>query len=194
MVGLRLIRFWRTYPTGQGRWQKSARRIFRAVEQRGTGGSLRSVRRHLRATNIVLSGLVAGGDVGSLVAVNPSLKALPDADRMAASKVINPGFGRIMQPLVIAQIVTGVSSVLLTAREPSSAAFKLGVGATACNLAMLAITLRGIAPINAQMQAADDYATYSALRERWDQRHRARVALEVAGLALAASASAALEP
>jgi hypothetical protein len=142
----------------------------------------------------VLSGLVAGGDVGSLVAVNPSLKALPDADRMAASKVINPGFGRIMQPLTIAQIVTGASSVLLTAREPSSAAFRLGVAASACNLAMLAVTIRGIAPINVQMQAADDYATYSALRERWDQRHRVRVALEVAGLAFAASASAALEP
>jgi hypothetical protein len=155
---------------------------------------LRSVRRHLRAANIVLSGLVAGGDVGSLVAVNPSLKALPDADRMAAGKVINPGFGRIMQPLVIAQIITGASSVLLTAHEPSSAAFKLGLSATACNLAMLAVTLRAIAPINAQMQAAEDYASYSALRERWDQRHRARVALEVAGLALAASASAALEP
>jgi hypothetical protein len=99
-----------------------------------------------------------------------------------------------MQPLTIAQIVTGASSVLLTAREPSSAAFRLGVAASACNLAMLAVTIRGIAPINVQMQAADDYATYSALRERWDQRHRVRVALEVAGLAFAASASAALEP
>jgi hypothetical protein len=144
---------------------------------------LSSVARQLRAANVALIGIVAGSDLSSLAMVYPSLDTLPDEQQVDAVKAVNAGFGPIMQPLVMGAVATGVGAAVL---RPSD---RIGLAATACQLGMLAVIIKAIQPVNAQLHAADDHAAYLENHRRWMRLHRARVAFELAGLACSAASA-----
>ncbi len=138
----------------------------------------------MRASNVVLLGIVAGSDLSSLAMVYPSLDTLPDDQQVEAVKAVNAGFGPIMQPLVMGTVATGVAAAALRPTD------RIGLAATACQLGMLAVIIKAIQPVNAALHAADDHAAYLENHRRWMRMHRVRVGLELAGLALGAASAA----
>lgn len=141
---------------------------------------------HIRWANLLVSGLLAGNEFGSKVAVHPALETLIPSARSAAEQALYRRYGRVMPALMTLAIATGVCALPLLG-DRRSAAYRLTAAGTACQTAMLAITLVGNIPLNRRILAfdpADDPGAFRDLRLRWERLHTVRVTLDVAGFGL----------
>src|SRR5215211_7067309 len=136
-----------------------------------------------RFVNLILAGLLVGNEVGTKVAVHPSLERLSPPERMRAEQEVTRRYAGIM-PFWMLSVIVSCLPVLALSR--GTRAFAPTLAGTACFAGMLASTLIGNVPINnrvLELSPETDGEEFAELRERWDKLHTLRVALNVAGLA-----------
>jgi hypothetical protein len=132
----------------------------------------------------VLAGLLAGNELGTKVAVHPSLERLGTPERIRAEQELTRRYGAIM-PFWMSSVIVSCLPVLALSRGTS--AFWSTLVGTACFVGMLVSVLLGNVPINTrvlEMSPETDGEEFVELRQRWDRLHTLRVALNVAGLGL----------
>jgi hypothetical protein len=137
-----------------------------------------------RFVNLVLAGLLAGNELGTKVAIHPSLERLSTPERIRAEQEVTRRYAAIM-PLWMSSVI--VSCVPVLALSRGTRAFLPTLAGTACFVGMLASTLIGNVPINnrvLEMFPETDGEEFVELRDRWDRLHTLRVALNVLGLGL----------
>ena len=137
----------------------------------------------VRFANLVLVGLLAGNELGTLAAVHPSLERLSPPERIRAEQELTRRFAAIMPVWMVSAVV---SCLLALPFSRGSAGFRSTLFGTACLVGMLASTRIGNVPINERVLELDperDQEEIVRLRERWDRLHALRVALNAAGLA-----------
>jgi len=140
----------------------------------------------IRWANLLVSGLLAGNEFGSKVVVHPALETLAPSARIAAEQALYRRYGRVMPTLMTLAVGSGVSALRLLS-DRRSAAYRLMAAGTACQMAMLAVTLVGNIPLNGQILDFDpdgDPDAFQELRLRWERLHTVRVALDVTGFGL----------
>ena len=137
-----------------------------------------------RFVNLVLAGLLAGNELGTRVAIHPSLERLSTPERIRAEQEVTRRYAAIM-PFWMSSVI--VSCLPVVALSRGTRAFLPTLAGTACFVGMLASTLIGNVPINnrvLEMSPETDGEEFVELRERWDRLHTLRVALNVVGLGL----------
>jgi hypothetical protein len=137
-----------------------------------------------RFVNLVLAGLLAGNELGTKVAVHPSLERLGTPERMRAEQELTRRYAAIM-PFWMSSVIVSCLPVLALSR--GTRALRPTLAGTACFVGMLVSTLIGNVPINnrvLEMSPETDGEEFVELREHWDRLHTLRVALNVAGLGL----------
>jgi Domain of unknown function (DUF1772) len=137
-----------------------------------------------RFVNLVLAGLLAGNELGTKVAVHPSLERLGTPERIRAEQELTRRYGAIM-PFWMPSVIVSCLPVLALSRGTS--AFRPTLAGTACFVGMLVSTLIGNVPINTrvlEMSPETDGEEFVELRQCWDRLHTLLVALNVAGLGL----------
>jgi anthrone oxygenase-like protein len=137
-----------------------------------------------RFVNLVLAGLLAGNELGTRVAIHPSLERLSTPERIRAEQEVTRRYAAIM-PFWMSSVI--VSCLPVVALSRGTRAFLPTLAGTACFVGMLASTLIGNVPINnrvLEMSPQMDGEEFVELRERWDRLHSLRVALNVTGLGL----------
>jgi uncharacterized membrane protein len=138
--------------------------------------------RIVRIANLMLAGMLAGNEFGTLAAVHPSLAKLSPPERIRAEQELTRRFGAVM-PLWMGSAVVSCFLALLFSR--GSAGFRSTLLGSACFAGMLASTRIGNVPINQRVLEIDpesDQEEFVELRKRWDRLHTLRVVLNVAGL------------
>src|ERR687893_2559987 len=142
------------------------------------------MRKVVRLVNLVLAGLLAGNELGTKVAVHPSLERLSTPERIRAAQEVTRRYAAIM-PFWMSSVIVSCLPVLALSRGTS--AFRPTLAGTACFAGTLVSTLIGNVPINnrvLEMSPETDGEEFVELRRRWDRLHTLRVALNVAGLGL----------
>jgi hypothetical protein len=137
----------------------------------------------VRFVNLVLAGLLAGNELGTRVAIHPSLERLSTPERIRAEQEVTRRYAAIM-PYWMSSVIVSCLPVLALSRGTS--AFRPALAGTACFVGMLASTLIGNVPINnrvLEMFPETDGEEFVELRKRWDRLHTLRVVLNVTGLA-----------
>jgi hypothetical protein len=137
-----------------------------------------------RCVNLVLAGLLAGNELGTKVAIHPSLERLSTPERIRAEQEVTRRYAAIM-PFWMSSVI--VSSLPVLALSRGTSAFRPTLAGTACFAGMLASTLIGNVPINnrvLEMSPETDREEFVELRKRWDRLHTLRVVLNVTGLGL----------
>lgn len=134
--------------------------------------------------NLILVSVFVGTEFAVSFFVHPVLRNLPQPVHIASVQVLGRILGKVM-PIWIPLIIVSALPVLYFIGSANSTAFWLTVAGTICIVLMLAISLFGNVPINKQVidwnpQAPPD--NWLELRNRWDNLHRVRVALDVAAL------------
>jgi uncharacterized membrane protein len=144
----------------------------------------------LVAVGVVLTGLLAGNELGTLAALHPALRALPLPTQVAAERALTSRLRRIMPVVMTATLVAAVAAAASLAGDPG---FPLAILAAAALAAMLAVTLVGNMPLNLRTEAFPDQgdaAEWRAIRSRWERLHLIRVALDLAAFACLVTALA----
>ena len=137
-----------------------------------------------RFVNLVLAGLLAGNELGTKIAVHPSLKELPAPERLRAEQAVTRRYAAIMPYWMLSTIA---SCVVALALARGSRGYLPTLAGTACFAGMLLSTLLGNVPINnrvLELSPETDREEFEALRERWDRLHSVRVLLDVVGLGM----------
>jgi hypothetical protein len=137
-----------------------------------------------RCVNLVLAGLLAGNELGTKMAIHPSLERLGTRERIRAEQEVTRRYAAIM-PFWMSSVIVSCLPVLALSRGTS--ALRPALAGTACFVGMLVSTLIGNVPINnrvLEMSPETDGEEFVELRRRWDRLHTLRVALNVAGLGL----------
>lgn len=134
--------------------------------------------------NLVLVSVFVGTEFAISFFVHPVLRRLPQSVHLASVQVLGRILGKVM-PIWIPLIIVSVLPVLYFIGDTSSNAFWLTVAGTLCIVLMLAVSLLGNVPINKQViewnpQSPPD--NWLVLRNRWDNLHRVRVALNIAAI------------
>jgi hypothetical protein len=137
-------------------------------------------------TNVCLAGLLTGNEWGGWVAVHPALDKLPGSPRLQAEQAVYQRYGRIMPFLMTSTVASGIAAA--SVRDGASLEGQLARAATGCYTTMLAITIIGNIPLNAELVALPDepasHARLVQLRDKWDRLHTARNLLNLAGFGL----------
>jgi uncharacterized membrane protein len=144
----------------------------------------------LVAVGVVLTGLLAGNELGTLAALHPALRALPLPTQVAAERALTNRLRRIMPVAMTASLVAGAAAAVSLAGDPG---FPLGMVAAAALATMLAVTLVGNMPLNLRTEAFPDQgnaAEWRAIRGRWERLHLVRVALDLVAFACLVTALA----
>jgi hypothetical protein len=137
----------------------------------------------VRFVNLVLAGLLAGNELGTRVAIHPSLERLSTPERIRAEQEVTRRYAAIM-PYWMSSVIVSCLPVLALSRGTN--AFRPALAGTACFVGMLASTLIGNVPINnrvLEMSPETDGEEFVELRKRWDRLHTLRVVLNLTGLA-----------
>ena len=137
-----------------------------------------------RFVNLVLAGLLAGNELGTKVALHPSLEKLGAPERIRAEQEVTRRYGAIMPFWMLSTLASCLPALALSRGSRGFAPTLLG---TACFAGMLLSTLLGNVPINNRVLEMDpdkDGEEFVELRERWDKLHSLRVALDVAGFGM----------
>lgn len=136
--------------------------------------------RKVQFAALSLSGLLAGNELGTLIAAHPALRALPLKSQIEAERALTGHLGKVM-PFYTGATLTAVGAAAIDrAGEPG---FRPTAGAAAAIAAMLAITGTGNIPLNKRTMSypIDGEARgWSEIRRRWERLHRARVLLDLA--------------
>lgn len=137
---------------------------------------------------LVLAGVLTGNEAGTAIAVHPALARLPMPAGLLAEQMVTRSYGAVMPPLMTATIAaTTAAAATSTGRRR-----RLFGAAACCYAVMLAVTFTGNLPLNAatlHLTTDDPEQELREVRRRWDRFHALRVALDVAGLTLAAAAA-----
>jgi uncharacterized membrane protein len=144
----------------------------------------------LVVVGVVVTGLLAGNELGTLAALHPALRALPLPTQVAAERALTHRLRRIMPVAMTATLVAAAAAAVSLAGDPG---FPLGVVAAAALAAMLAVTLVGNMPLNLRTEAFPDQgdaAEWRAIRGRWERLHLVRVALDLVAFACLVTALA----
>ena len=143
------------------------------------------MRKVVRLVNLVLAGLLAGNELGTKVAVHPSLERLSTPERIRAAQEVTRRYAAIM-PFWMSSVIVSCLPVLALSRGTS--AFRPTLAGTACFAGTLVSTLIGNVPINNRVlemsPETDVEEEFVELRRGWDRLHSLRVVLNVTGLAL----------
>ena len=137
-----------------------------------------------RFVNLVLAGLLAGNELGTKIAVHPSLEELPAPERVRAEQAVTRRYAAIMPYWMLSTIASCVAALALSR---GSRGFLPTLAGTACFAGMLLSTLLGNVPINnrvLELSPETDREEFEELRERWDRLHSLRVLLNVVGLGM----------
>lgn len=134
--------------------------------------------------NIILVSLLVGTQFAVSFFVHPVLSKLAQSVHIASVQVLGRILDKVM-PIWIPLIIVSSLPVLYFIGNTNAAAFWLTVAGTGCIVLILAITFLGNAPINKQViewnpQSPPD--NWLKLRNRWDNLHRVRVALDLSAL------------
>ena len=137
-----------------------------------------------RFINLLLSGTMAGNELGGWMAVHPALSTLPVTPHIQAEQAVVARYGRIM-PIWMTAAIVSCLPVLARIPDRRSAGFRLTLVGMLCFLGMLGVTFAGNMPINRQvlqLSAAAPPANWHALRSRWDRFHTVRNILNIVGV------------
>ncbi len=136
----------------------------------------------IRPVNLLLAGMLAGNELGTLAAVHPALEELSPPERLRAEQALTRRFGAIMPGWMGSALASSFAAALLSR---GSAGFRRTLLGAVCFAAMLASTRLGNVPINARTLelTEDDIEEFERIRERWGRLHTLRVALTTAGFA-----------
>jgi uncharacterized membrane protein len=139
----------------------------------------------------LLSGLLAGHELATLVSVHPALRRFPLRARIEAEQTLTRRRGAVMPVCMGAPFLAGVAAAVASAGRPG---FGFALAAAAALGIMLAITLVRNVPLNRRTLAfppdGDEHA-WSDIRRPWERLHALRVALEVGAFACLLAAVAA---
>lgn len=141
----------------------------------------------VRFVNLMLAGLLAGNELGTRVAVHPSLERLGPRERILAEQEITRRYAAIMPYWMFSAMASCLPALVFSRGKPG---LRPTLAGTLCFAAMLASTRIGNVPINDRVLELDpdrDQEEFARLRERWDRLHTLRVALNVAGFGLLAA-------
>jgi uncharacterized membrane protein len=147
-----------------------------------------------RFTNLLLTSVLAGNGVGSLLFVHPALRTLSLQDYFVAERALTFQYPKGMLVLMPAAVGSCLAALALSPHR-ESASFRLTLAGTACLIGMLGTTLAEL-PLNKRTRQASlesPPADWLELRARWERFNQLRTLCEVAGwgfLYLAALAEA----
>lgn len=130
----------------------------------------------------LLAGVLAGNELGTLLATHPAVRSLGMRSQVPAEQAVTRRYGVLMPPLMIATLVVGIAATI----GADSQAFTLDLAATVAIGAMIAITLAGNVPVNNRTMAFGGEGSeeeWDRMRRRWERLHAARVILDVAAFA-----------
>ena len=146
---------------------------------------MRSSLKVARLVNLVLAGMLAGNEFGTLAGIYPALDRITPMARMEALQGVYRRMGRIM-PFYMLSTLASFLPVLALQRRPGSSAFRFTLAGLMCFVAMVVITRRGNLPINARIEEMPTEEAsldeFQELRKRWTRLHATRNVLNVAGL------------
>ena len=149
---------------------------------------MRSSLKVARLANLVVAGMLAGNEFGTLAGIYPALDRISPIARLEALQGVYRRMGAFMPPYMIFTLASFLP-VLALQRKPGTAAFRFTLTGLMCFVAMIVVTRNGTLPITARI---DELPTEEAsleefgeLRERWTRLHAVRNVLNVAGLVFA---------
>lgn len=131
------------------------------------------------AAAVVLSGLLAGNELGTLAVSHPVIEKLPLRDRVAAEQQLTRRLARIMPFAMTVTIVVTVAAAVLLAGGPG---LPFALVAAVALILMLIVTLLGNVPLNVRTGRFPPDGTveeWRAIRGRWEQLHTVRVVLDL---------------
>ena len=131
-----------------------------------------------QAAAVLLSGLLAGNELGTLVVVHPALHSLDLPAQVAGEQEITRRYGVAMPALMIATLIAGVVATVAADGTP----FALDLAGTLAIGVMIAVTLAGNVPINVRTLAFSPERSaeeWTQMRRRWELLHAVRVPLDV---------------
>ncbi|MEX0657552.1 MAG: anthrone oxygenase family protein [Egibacteraceae bacterium] len=137
---------------------------------------------------IVLVGVVAGNEIGTLVVIHPALDRVPYASGRPAAQAVVARFGRVMPVLMPITIAVTFVTALVLDGTPSVLLLLAG----AALVAMLIVTFAGLMPLNTSQLGADETTPadeWYGWRARWLRLHAVRVVCDLAALVLVAVAA-----
>jgi len=139
----------------------------------------------------LLTGLLAGNEFATLIAVHPALRRIPLSSQIEAEQALTRRLGAIMPVAMSATLIAAIAATVGLVGEAEvgfalAAAVALGV--------MLAITLIWNVPLNrrtVEFFPAGDERSWSAIRRPWERLHLLRVVLDLLAFACLVAALAA---
>ncbi len=145
----------------------------------------------VQAVNLVLLGLLAGCDLGSVFFVQPALYRLPEASRAEAVRAVFKRTSRLLPVLVVAAVLTAVAATGIVAFTRTLEVWLPLIGLLAL-AGMVAASVKGSLPalrgVIALPDGTDEKA-WRALWHQWDRWQTLRVGLEIVALAAFAVAA-----
>jgi uncharacterized membrane protein len=137
---------------------------------------------------IVLTGVLAGAVLGTWLS-EVSLRGSSEL-WIAYHQAVTPAYKRVVPPLGMLALIAAVG--VLATSWSSSRDRRLTLGATACLLVGLVVTVVVHFPINAEIatwQPATVFADWQQLQQRWLAAHALRTVAAVAGFGLLVAVS-----
>jgi uncharacterized membrane protein len=128
----------------------------------------------------LVSGLLAGNELATLIAFHPALRQLPVGAQIEAERVLTAILGRIMPVYMTVALAAAIAAAIAAAGRP---AFGFALTAAVALGAMLAITLTQNLPLNkrtVEFPRDGDADAWSEIRRRWERLHMVRVTLDIA--------------
>jgi uncharacterized membrane protein len=130
--------------------------------------------------SVLLSGLLAGNELATLIAFHPALHRIPLHEQVAAEQALTRRLGLIMPIYMTAALVAAIAAAVALVGE---AEFGFALAAAVALGVMLAITLVWNVPLNRQTiefpPEGGEHA-WSDIRRPWERLHAVRVVLDLA--------------
>ncbi len=145
----------------------------------------------VQVVNLILLGLLAGVDLGSVLLVQPALVRLPESMRAEAVRAVFRRTRRLLPALVVVGLATAlVATGIVAVTRPLSVWLPL-IGLLAL-AGMVAASVKGSLPALRGLLAlpdGTDEKAWKVLWHRWDRWQTLRVGLEIGALAAFAIAA-----
>lgn len=141
----------------------------------------------IQGAAVIMTGLLAGNELGTLIGSHVALRRLPPQAEIEAERALTSHLGKIMPFYMTTTLLAAGAAAVDRRGQPG--ARRVGAGAMA-SAAMLAITLAGNVPLNKRTRdypSHGDLAGWRQIRRRWERLHSARVLLDLAAFGCVSS-------
>jgi uncharacterized membrane protein len=141
--------------------------------------------------SVLLSGLLAGNELATLIAFHPALRRVPLRSQVEAERALTRRLGVIMPVYMSAALIAAIAAAVGLAGE---AEFGFALAAAVALGAMLAITLTRNVPLNrrtVEFPPEGDERAWAEIRRPWERLHAIRVVLDIGAFACLVAALAA---